>query len=243
MGPLIGITCSREVGGAWGKFSPGHYMDYTFDDYSRAICNSGGAPVIIPVAQSRASLLTIISNIKGLILSGGPDINPRFYGEEPLEGIEEIDDGLDRMELEIAKIAFKKDLPLFAICRGIQTLNVSLGGTLYQDINTQVPDTIKHAPNIQKSVNTHTIRIEKQTLLYDIFKRRNIWVNGKHHQAIKDLAPMLKISAVANDGTVEAVEDPTKKFVIGVQWHPEGTWQEDVNSKKLFRAFVKAAAF
>ena len=101
MRALIGITCSREVGGAWGKYSTGHFMDYTFDDYSRAICSSGGAPVLIPVAQNRTSLLTIISSIKGLILSGGPDINPRFYGEEPAAGIEEIDDGLDRMELEI----------------------------------------------------------------------------------------------------------------------------------------------
>ena len=242
MRPLIGITCSREVGGAWGKYSPGHYMDYTFDEYSRAICSSGGAPVIIPVAQSRESLLTIISSIKGLILSGGPDINPRFYGEETADGIGEIDDELDRMELAIAKIAFEKNLPLFAICRGLQTLNVSLGGTLYQDINTQIPDVIKHAPNTQKSVNTHTIRIEKQTLLFDIIKRRKIWVNGKHHQAIKDLAPGLKISAVANDGIIEAIEYPTKKFVIGVQWHPEGTWKEDTHSKKLFRAFVKVAA-
>jgi putative glutamine amidotransferase len=238
---LIGITCSREIGGAWGKYSPGHYLDYIFDEYSRAICGSGGAPVLIPVAQNRASLLTIISRINGLILSGGPDINPRFYREEPADGIGDIDDELDRMELEIAKIARKKKLPIFAICRGIQTLNVSLGGTLYQDIDSQVPDAIKHAPCAHKSVNTHTIRIEKQTLLHDIIQRRKIWVNGKHHQAIKDLAPNLKISAVANDGIVEAVEDPTHKFVIGVQWHPEGTWEKNTNSKRLFRAFVKAA--
>jgi len=241
MRPLIGITCSREVGGAWGRYSPGHYMDYTFDEYSRAVCSLGGAPVLIPVAPNRDSLLEIAGRINGLILSGGPDINPRFYFQQPLEGLGEVDEDLDRMELEIAKIAFEKNLPLFAICRGIQTLNVSLGGTLYQDINIWIPDSIKHAPNIQKSVNTHTVRIEKQTFLYDIIKRRKIWVNGKHHQAIKNLAPGLKISAVANDGIVEAIEDPTKKFVIGVQWHPEGTWKEDSNSKKLFRAFVKAA--
>jgi putative glutamine amidotransferase len=127
------------------------------------------------------------------------------------------------------------------IHRGIQTLNVSLGGTLYQDIDTQIPDSIKHAPHAQNSVNTHTIRIEKQTLLYDIIKRRKVWVNGKHHQAVKDLAPGLKISALANDGIIEAVEYPAHKFVIGVQWHPEGTWENDPNSKKLFRAFINAA--
>jgi putative glutamine amidotransferase len=216
-------------------------LDYTFDEYSRAVGGSGGAPVLIPAAQNRASLLTIISSIKGLILSGGPDINPRYYGEEPAEGLGDIDDELDRMELEIAKIACQKKLPIFAICRGIQTLNVSLGGTLYQDIDSQIPDSIKHAPHVHKSVNTHTIRIENQALLGDIIKSKKIWVNGKHHQAVKDLAPGLKISALANDGIVEAIEDPTHKFVIGVQWHPEGTWENDPNSKKLFRAFVQAA--
>ncbi len=241
MRPLIGITCSREVGGAWGSYSPGHYMDYTFDEYSRAICDSGGAPVLIPVAQNRVSLLAIISRMDGLILSGGPDINPRFYGEEPAEGLGEIDQDLDRMELDVANIALKKDLPIFAICRGIQILNVSQGGTLYQDIKRQVPEPLNHTQKARKSANTHSVLIEKQTLLYDIVKRRKIWVNGKHHQALKDLAPGLKISAVATDGIVEAIEDPAKKFVIGVQWHPEGTWKEDTNSKKLFRAFVKAA--
>ena len=241
MRPLIGITCSREVGGAWGSYSPGHYMDYTFDEYSRAICDSGGAPVLIPVAQNRVSLLAIISRMDGLILSGGPDINPRFYGEEPAEGLGEIDADLDRMELDVANIALKKDLPIFAICRGIQILNVSQGGTLYQDIKRQVPEPLNHTQKACKSANTHSVLIENQTLLYDIVKRRKIWVNGKHHQALKDLVPDLKISAVANDGIVEAIEDPTKKFVIGVQWHPEGTWKEDTNSKKLFRAFVKAA--
>lgn len=241
MRPLIGITCSREVGGAWGSYSPGHYMDYTFDEYSRAICDSGGAPVLIPVAQNRVSLLAIISRMDGLILSGGPDINPWFYGEEPAEGLGEIDQDLDRMELDVANIALKKDLPIFAICRGIQILNVSQGGTLYQDIKRQVPEPLNHTQKARKSANTHSVLIEKQTLLYDIVKRRKIWVNGKHHQALKDLVPGLKISAVANDGIVEAIEDPTKKFVIGVQWHPEGTWKEDTNSKKLFRAFVKAA--
>ncbi len=216
-------------------------MDYSFDEYSRAVCSLGGAPVLIPVANNRDSLLEIVGRINGLILSGGPDINPRFYGQEPLEGLGEVDEDLDRMELEVAKIAFEKDLPIFAICRGIQILNVSRGGTLYQDIKTQVPNPIEHAPNVKKSVNTHTIGVDKQSLLYDIIKSKKIWVNGKHHQAVRDPAPEFRVSAAAEDGVVEAIEDPLKKFVIGVQWHPEGTWQEDKYSKKLFRAFIQAA--
>jgi putative glutamine amidotransferase len=216
-------------------------MDYTFNEYSGAIRFCEGAPVLIPVAQNTKTLQTIISRVDGLLLSGGPDINPRFYGEQPLEGLGEIDEDLDQMELQVAKMAFKKGLPIFAICRGIQVLNVSLGGTLYQDIAIQMKESINHTQKADKGVNTHSIRIQEKTLLHQILGKKAIWVNGKHHQAIKALAPGLIISAVAKDGIVEAVEHPSKKFVLGVQWHPEGTWKEDPYSKKLFRAFVQAS--
>ena len=242
MNPLIGITCSRVVGGAWGLYSPGHFMDYTFNEYSEAIRHFGGAPILIPVAQTTDTLETILGRVDGLLLSGGPDINPRCYGEQPLEGLGEVDEGLDRMELEAARIALRKDIPLFAICRGIQTLNVALGGTLYQDIPSQVQGAIHHAQKADKAVNTHSICIEGKTTLRKIFKKKEIWVNSKHHQAIKDVAPCLIISARGEDGVIEAVEAPKKKFALGVQWHPEGTWKEDSYSKKLFRAFVQTAS-
>lgn len=242
MRPLIGITCSRVVGGSWGLYSLGHFMDYTFDEYSQAIRYYGGAPILIPVAQNQETLRAILDRLDGLLLSGGPDINPKFYGEQPLEDLEEIDEDLDWMELEAARVAFQRDLPILAICRGIQVLNVSMGGTLYQDIPAQVQKSINHTQKADKSINTHSICIEKRTLLYHIFRRKEIWVNGKHHQAIKDLAKGLIISAQASDGIIEAAEHPSKRFVVGVQWHPEGTWKEDVYSKKLFSAFVQAAA-
>jgi putative glutamine amidotransferase len=241
MRPLIGITCSREVGGAWGLYSRGHFMDYTYDDYSRAIHSCGGAPILIPVAQNRDSLGTVLDRSDGLLLSGGPDINPKFYREEPISGLGEIDEALDRMELEATKMAFDRDVPIFAVCRGIQVLNVALGGTLYQDIANQVRESINHTQRADKSINTHSIKIERKTLLYDLFKTGKIWVNGKHHQAIKDLAPGLNISARASDGIIEAVEITENKFTLGVQWHPEGSWEVDPYSKRLFRAFVQAA--
>ena len=138
-------------------------------------------------------------------------------------------------------MAFQKDLPILGICRGIQILNVSQGGTLYQDIPGQGQESISHTQKADKSVLTHSIQIGVKTLLYKLFKRKEIWVNGKHHQAIKGLAPGLILSARAADGIIEAVEHPSRKFVIGVQWHPEGTWKNDIYSKKLIRAFVKAA--
>ncbi|MDI6761651.1 MAG: gamma-glutamyl-gamma-aminobutyrate hydrolase family protein [Thermodesulfobacteriota bacterium] len=241
MRPLIGITCSRVVGGAWGLYSPGHFMDYTFDDYSQAVRYGGGAPVLLPVAQNRETLQTVLERLDGLILSGGPDINPKFYGEQPLEGLGEIDEGLDQMELQVAKMAFKMGLPIFAICRGIQILNVSLGGTLYQDIASQMEESINHTQKADKGVNTHSIRIQGKTLLHQILKRKVIWVNGKHHQAIKDLAKGFIVSAWAYDGIIEAIEYPDRNFVLGVQWHPEGSWREDAYSKRLFRAFTHAA--
>jgi putative glutamine amidotransferase len=145
MKPLIGITCSRNVGGAWGLYSPGHFIDYTYEEYCGAILSCGGAPVIIPVPQDTASFQTIFGRLDGLLLSGGPDINPRSYGEQPLPELGEVDEGLDRMELEATRFAFRKDLPILGICRGIQTLNVSQGGTLYQDIPSQVQDSIGHS--------------------------------------------------------------------------------------------------
>jgi putative glutamine amidotransferase len=239
--PLIAITCSRATGGAWGIYSLGHFMDYTFSDYSQAILHAGGGPVIIPAAQDRKSLEAILGSVQGLILSGGPDIHPRRYGEEPRAGLGEVDETLDQMELLAASLAIEKDLPILGICRGIQVLNVALSGTLLQDIASQTPESICHTPKTDKAVNTHIAFIDPGSRLHKLFGRRQIWVNSKHHQAIKDLAPALTVAARSRDGIVEAVEHPAKRFAIGVQWHPEGTWRDDPYSQKLFNAFVQAA--
>ncbi len=241
MKPLIGITCSRTIGGSWSVYSPGHFMDYTFDEYSRVILYCGGAPVLLPVAQDQSTIGTILKRLDGLLLSGGPDINPRQYNEQPLKGLGEIDADLDRMELAAAREAYRLNLPVLAVCRGIQTLNVSLGGNLYQDIALQVSGSINHAQKAAKSVSTHTVTVTPGTSLAEIFKEKHVWVNGRHHQAIKDPAPGLVVSATAADGIIEAVEDLSKRFVVGVQWHPEGTWQNDPHSKRLFKAFVAAS--
>ncbi|MCU0597004.1 MAG: gamma-glutamyl-gamma-aminobutyrate hydrolase family protein [Desulfobacterota bacterium] len=239
--PLIGITCSRTTGGAWGIYSLGHFIEYTYAEYSQAILDAEGAPLIVPLSQDKTSLESILSSLQGLILSGGPDLHPRTYGEEPMARLDDVDDALDRFELQVARLALEKDLPLLAICRGIQVLNVSLGGTLYQDIASQVPESICHTPKVDKAVNTHAVQIEPKTRLSSIFEKKRIWVNGKHHQAVKEPAPGLTVCARAKDGVIEAVEDGERKFALGVQWHPEGTWRHDPYSRKLFRALVQAA--
>jgi len=144
-------------------------------------------------------------------------------------------------ELAVVKIALKKDLPILGICRGLQVLNVSEGGTLYQDIPSQVKESINHLQKKDKSVNAHNVRIDENTGLHLIFKRKKIQVNSRHHQAIKDLASSLIVTAWAQDGLIEAVENPSRTFVIGVQWHPEGTWKKDAFSKKLFHSLIRAS--
>jgi len=216
-------------------------MDFAFDEYSRSVYRAGGAPMIIPVAQNRQTLETVLDRIDGVILTRGVDINPRRYGEQPLAGMGEIDEDLDILELDVVQMAFDKDLPIFAICRGIQILNVALGGTLFQDIAAQVKESLLHSQKAPKNVMTHAIDIREETLLKTVIGKNRIWVNSKHHQAVKDLAQGFRIGAETRDGIIEAIEHPSKRFVLGVQWHPEGIYHVDTNSKKLFRAFIQAS--
>jgi putative glutamine amidotransferase len=240
--PLIGISCTRKVGGAWGLVSRGHFMDYCFDEYSRAVLACKGVPVLIPVAQNDRSLAALLERLDGVILSGGPDLHPRTYGEEPAAGLGQVDSELDVTELALTRAALDRDLPLLAICRGLQVLNVALGGSLFQDIDAQVSGSLNHRPSVDKGVATHRVRIESGTRLHTLLGRRRVWVNGRHHQAVNSLGNGLTMAALSSDGVVEAVELPDKRFVVGVQWHPEGTWQTDPLARKLFRALVRAAA-
>ena len=239
--PIIGITCSRSVDGRWSGYSLGHFAEFALDVYSQAILNCGGTPLLVPVSQNRSSLGAICSVIDGLLLSGGADITPRFYGEESQDGLKDVDEVRDLMEIELTHLALKTGMPIFGICRGQQVLNVALGGTLYQDIPRQVPASLNHAPSADRSVMTHKIKIETGTHLHKIIQRRNIWVNSKHHQSVKEAAPGLVVSATASDGIIEAIEDPQRPFVLAVQWHPEGLWHKDAFAKNLFKAFIAAA--
>ena len=239
--PIIGITCSRSVGGRWSDYSLGHFMEFAYDAYSQAVLSCGGAPVLIPVNQDKSSLISICKRMDGLILSGGPDINPRFYKAEPRKGLSDVDEAQDEMELEITRRALDEGVPVLGICRGLQMLNVARGGTLYQDIDLEVPGTCDHSPKADRGIATHKVRIQSNTRLQDTLHRRSLWVNSKHHQAVKSPAPGLVVSAAASDGIIEALEDPSRPFLLAVQWHPEGLWHKDVSAKRLFKALVASA--
>ncbi|MFH1981699.1 MAG: gamma-glutamyl-gamma-aminobutyrate hydrolase family protein [Pseudomonadota bacterium] len=240
--PLIGITCSRQMAAAWSAISAGRVMEYAFADYGEALSACGAAPVIIPVSPKRPVLEAVIDRLDALLLSGGPDVHPRRYGQMPAVGIGDIDEDRDRMELEALALAESRGLAVLAVCRGIQLLNVSRGGSLFQDIAGQRPESIGHRQQAPPTVATHTVSVVPGTMLQRIVRKKTLWVNGRHHQGIAHLGQGLAVSATAPDGLVEAVEDPTKPFLLGIQWHPEGLWRCDPAARRIFSAFVAAAA-
>jgi putative glutamine amidotransferase len=191
--------------------------------------------------DNHETLKATIEMIDGLILTGGPDICPRLYGEESICGIGEIDHALDLMQLEAVREADRKRIPTLGICRGIQTIALALGGTLYQDIRAQVKSNLDHLQKADKGVNTHRVTITNPSKLFQIVGTETLWVNSRHHQAVRTLPPDLVATAKSSDDLIEAIEKPNHPFLLGVQWHPEGTFTQDEASQKLFAALVTAA--
>lgn len=210
-GPIIGLT---------GNFRDG---DCTLaEGYYQSILKAGGVPLIIPSYDDINRLNDTLDMLDGILLTGGADINPLFLGEEPIKELHGINPRRDRQELLLTKLAVDRQIPILGICRGIQTMNAALGGTLYQDIHSQMEGTrIKHDQDLERSYASHTVSIEEGTLLHQLFQTDHIAVNSFHHQAIKEAAPGFRVCARATDGVIEAMESTEHKSMLGVQWHPE----------------------
>lgn len=210
------------------------------DDYLESIRQVGGQPVGLTVAARAADVL---GDCDGVLLTGGGDIDPTLYGETPHPTYVAAEDGRDALELELAVRALERDVPVFAICRGLQVLNVALGGTLIQDIPTQVPQPLDHKISRPYDCVAHDVTIDSDSRLAEALgttalgPRRG--VNSRHHQAIKRLASGLVITATSSDGIIEAVEHRPSRFCVAVQWHPENFWRTQ-EFEPLFRAFVEA---
>ena len=239
--PLIGLTCCSDRGPDWIPHASERYLDFLFRDYQRGVEFAGGIPVLIPVSKDLSTVNALLDRIDGLILTGGPDVSTRFYGEEPRLGMREMDYERDLVEIEAVKEAKRRGTPLLGICRGIQLIAVAFEGTLHQDISTELPESLDHSQKAPKRINTHKVTLNKKSRLFEIIKEETLWVNSNHHQAIKALPPGFVTTATASDGIIEAIEDPRERFLISVQWHPEGTWVNDKASQKIFTALVKAA--
>lgn len=190
-------------------------------DYIKAVSRSGGAPALLPFTLDKEAIQSTLSKADGIILTGGGDVNSLIYGEEPHPRSHYQDPTRDEMELETARIALEMGLPILGICRGIQILNVALGGTLIQDIPTQVTGANRHYSVGLAPVLLHNMDIEKDSLLSKVLNCASLAVNSYHHQSVKNPGKGLRISARARDGVIEAIESNEGKPVLAVQFHPE----------------------
>ena len=215
--PVIGIT--------------GNYADQTCtlaEGYYQSVLKAGGIPVIIPPryveeGDDCSDLTGVLDNIDGIVFSGGGDPNPLLFGEEPVVQLHSITPERDLQELKLVRMAYDRQIPMLGICKGIQMINAALGGTLYQDIHSQKEGGVwvKHSQDEDRRFPSHTVKVENGTLLHKLFGRDTLQVNSFHHQACKDIAPCLRLSAISPDGIIEAIESNEYKSILGVQWHPE----------------------
>jgi len=227
--PLIAISSCRKI-----------------EDYRQSILHAGGEVRLIDPSMPVAEAL---AGVDGLLLTGGGDVEPARYGESPQAKLDEVDPARDEFEIALIAAARERDLPIFAICRGVQVLNVAAGGTLVQDIPSQVQGALNHSlvvPQHQAYDLAHEVWVEKDSLLAKLLGDRLIGadtceVNSRHHQAVKTVAGGYRVTATAPDGVIEAIEDPAARFCLGVQWHPENFWRTG-EFRALYEGFLEEAA-
>ena len=250
--PRIGIT-------SWHYRDEEERWEAVLDAYPRAVLEAGGLPVILPIAPAGPVLSHVeacaepgrsgpalveeyLEAIDGLIVTGGADIHPSFYGQIVLERCGEIDEERDRFEVELIHAARGRDLPFLGICRGLQILNVALGGSLYQDLSYRAGTDQAHMSSRERRGEpAHPVTITAGSCLAEIIGTREVPVTSTHHQVIRGLAPDLTVSAVAPDGVIEGIEGPGC-FLLAVQWHPERMAGRHPEQLAIFRAFVEQAA-
>lgn len=222
--PLIGLTPQvDEEGRCW--MNP---------DYLNSVARAGGIAVVLPLTGDEDVLGEIAQRFDGFVLTGGPDVDPSLYGQKREDFCGEICDARDELETKLFRLAFELDKPILGICRGIQLINVAMGGTLYQDLPSQLPSDVCHrVPGKPLAREVHEILVENESF-GDL--QLTLMVNSRHHQAIDRLAPGLKVRARAKDGVIEAVYCPEKPQIMAVQWHPENFRNE--LSKCIFEEFI-----
>jgi putative glutamine amidotransferase len=222
--PVVGITPCSRVG-----------------DYVKSVMRAGGEPLVLSTSDEAGSVL---DRVDALLLTGGLDVDPEYYGEAPHPATE-VDAARDRFEIPLSRDAIARDLPVFAICRGVQVLNVAAGGTLVQDIPSAITSELTHSIDVPKDYVAHAVRVSPGTRLAEALGASTRLdacpVNSRHHQSVARVAPSFVVSAVSEDGVVEAIERPDSTFCVGVQWHPENFWKTG-EFAGLFGALLSAAS-
>jgi putative glutamine amidotransferase len=236
MKPWIGVTAALQAGAADLEGT------WVSNDYTDAVLAAGGIPVVLPLGDVQAGRAgDWLSRLDGLMLTGGVDVDPAFFGEEPVRGLGEVCPQRDVFEMALVEEAFLRNMPVLAICRGMQVMNVVAGGTLIQDLVSQGRGSLQHRQKAPRWHGSHWIDVVPQSKLAAILGAEELRVNSFHHQAVKDVAPGMEVSATSSDGVVEAIESTRHRFAVGVQWHPENMWRRDPVQFRLFEALVRAA--
>ncbi|ALA56625.1 gamma-glutamyl-gamma-aminobutyrate hydrolase family protein [Nitrospira moscoviensis] len=241
MKPVIGVTPDFNAGERtdMGGSEPTYFLRAR---YIRAIEELGGIPLILPLVAGRAARRRLLDGVDGLLLTGsGPDLPPRLYGERQRYPFPLVSERRADFELDLVHQANARDLPLLGICGGMQTVNVACGGSLFQDIPSQVRDALQHRQKTTAVHVAHSVKVAPNSLLRKIVNQATLKVNSSHHQSVKTVAPSLVASAVAPDGIVEAIESPAHRFLLAVQWHPEFLFERHQAHRRLFEALLRAA--
>ncbi|MBC3795645.1 gamma-glutamyl-gamma-aminobutyrate hydrolase family protein [Acetobacterium tundrae] len=235
--------CKKPLIGVLPLYDSNKKCIWMYPGYTNGITAAGGIPVILSLLKEQDDIEEIADRLDGFLFSGGKDVDPKYYGEPVLKYCNEINARLDSFEIKLLNAVIAKNKPIFGICRGLQLINVVLGGSLYQDINIQMnrdlPILHEQENNFEHPV--HDVSVLKNTQLNDIIGAERIRVNSMHHQGISILSPRVLATAYSDDGLVEAIEIPEIDFGMAVQWHPEFLWREDENTLNLFKAFIDAS--
>ncbi|SRR5699024_8633902 len=234
MKPLIGITASMDLPG----------KEYTANnDYIEAITRMGGIPIVLPYLSDKQDIKVIVEKLDGLYATGGYDIDPTLFNEEPHPNLGKVVPKRDQFELMLIEETLRVNKPILAVCRGAQVLNIVVGGDMYQDIYQQIKEPlIQHQQRAPAGHGSHFVQVEKDSLLYKLTEMEQFKVNSRHHQANRHVPEPLLISGRSSDNIVEAIESITHDFVLGLQWHPENMLaeQDDEPSTKIFAGFIEA---
>jgi putative glutamine amidotransferase len=242
--PRIGVMAAlREEAESIAQSPLGRFVR-TDIEYVKAVAEAGGIPVVLPPSISLRAAKALLDSVDGLLLSGGPDLDPGYYGERPIPELGTTIPEWDALEMALLRLAFEQGMPIFGICRGMQILNVALGGTLYQDVPSQFgADVVNHCQTTPKCQFTHQVEVLDDSYLAKITDRQTVEVNSYHHQGIKCLPEALTVAAHSADGLIEGLEsrDVSERWLVGVQWHPEGMRDIGCGHRNLFEAHVCAA--
>lgn len=234
MRPPIGITLA---------FDSEDPVRFTLrQDYVKSVDLAGGLPIVLPPTRA-ADAGDLLDRVAAVVLTGGSDLDPAFYGAPPHPKLGAVMRERDEFEIALCREALGRDMPVLAICRGCQVLNVATGGTLVQDIPSEVAGAVDHDPKVERWQAAHEVRVLRGTKLREVLGKDSVAVNSFHHQAVGRVGRGLVVSARSeSDDVIEAIEAPDRRFFLGVQWHPEGFWREEEGFHALFEALVQAGA-